>query len=491
MSSAISNFLLFLKHEICFSNFYIFLVSVVVGFSYPTVSLATLPASVAQQLKANKIPTSAISIEVKAIGNDSALLSHNPDLPRNPASTIKLLTTFIALQELGPNYRWKTELYIDQKINGGVLDGDLYLKGYGDPYLVVEDFWQLLGKLKDTGITVINGDLVVDNTHLNVPPTDPGAFDAEPLRLYNVQPDAALANFKAFSFRFSPNKNGKKVDIVAKPDIPGLRMINQLVQVKSRCKGYNRGVSMKSSPSGNPNEIIFSGRFPNQCRDFELKRTAMTPDSYLRGLFEKYWHHWGGTINGGVKIGVVPNSISPIVVSTSRPLAEIIRPLNKWSNNVMSRLLVYSLAGKKYPPPYTREQGIEVMFDYLHRNNIDSTDLVIENGSGLSRNSRVSASFMTDLLHHAYTSPLMPEYISSMSLNGIDGTTRRRFRAAAEMGRMHLKTGRLDGVAAIAGYVLAASGKMYTVSMLGNYAGIHQGAGIAIQNALLKWVYQQ
>lgn len=157
----------------------------------------------------------------------------------------------------------------------------------------------------------------------------------------------------------------------------------------------------------------------------------------------------------------------------------------------MSRLLVYSLASKKYPPPYTREQGIEVMLDYLHANKIDTTGLIIENGSGLSRNSRVSATFMTNLLHHAYASPLMPEYISSMSLNGIDGTTRRRFRAAAEMGRMHLKTGRLDGVAAIAGYVLASSGKMFTVSMLGNYSGIHQGAGIAIQNALLKWVYQQ
>ena len=324
-----------------------------------------------------------------------------------------------------------------------------------------------------------------------MPPTDPGAFDGEPLRLYNVQPDAALANFKAFSFRFSPNKNGKTVDIAVAPDLPGLKIVNQLVQVKSRCGGYNRGISMKTSPSGNPDEVIFSGRFPSQCRSFELKRSAMTPESYLRGLLEKYWRHWGGTINGGVKLGTVPAALSPRVASSSRPLAEIIRPLNKWSNNVMSRLLVYALASKKYPPPYTREQGIEVMFDYLQTNKIDSTGVVIENGSGLSRISRVSAMFMTNLLHHAFASPLMPEYIASMSLNGIDGTTRRRFRAAAEMGTMHLKTGRIDGVAAIAGYVLAASGKMYTVSMLGNHAGIHHGAGIAIQNALLKWVYQQ
>ena len=157
----------------------------------------------------------------------------------------------------------------------------------------------------------------------------------------------------------------------------------------------------------------------------------------------------------------------------------------------MARHLVYSLAGSKFPPPLTREQGVEVMFEYLQMKGIETNGLVIDNGSGLSRTSRVTAKAMTDLLRLAHAHPLMPEFISSLSLNGIDGTTRRRFRGRAEMGRMHLKTGRLDGVAAIAGYVLANSGKLYSVVMLGNYSNIHQGAGIAIQNALLKWVYDQ
>jgi len=450
-----------------------------------------LPKAVQQQLDANKIPNSAISIVVKEIATGRELVSHNPTTARNPASSLKLLTTFVALQELGPNYRWKTELFAAGKVQGGVLNGDLYLKGYGDPYLVVEDFWRLLGALKESGLTVINGDLIVDNTHFSVPYSDPGAFDGEPLRLYNVQPDAALINFKAFSFNFTPHEDGKRVVITSDPDIPGLKIINKLTLKKGRCVGYNRGISMKQSPSGNPDEIIFSGQFPSQCRNFSLKRTAMTPSTYLRGMFEKYWGHWGGSISGGVKNGVVPKTLPPIASSTSRPLAEIIRPLNKWSNNVMSRLLVYSLAGTKYPPPYTREQGVEVMFDYFRSNNISVDGLVIDNGSGLSRSSRLSAKFMTDLLRHAHASPLMPEYISSLSLNGIDGTTRRRFRGVAGMGRMHLKTGRLDSVAAIAGYVLAESGKMYTAVVLGNYSNIHEGAGIAIQNALLKWVYQQ
>ena len=450
-----------------------------------------LPENVRAQLSSYKVPESAVSILVQDISADTSLLALNIEVPRNPASTLKLVTTFIALDVLGPNYRWKTEFYTDKRIENGVLNGDLYLKGYGDPFLIVEDFWKLLGKLKDTGLTIINGDLLVDNSHFSVPPIDPGAFDGEPLRLYNVQADAALVNFKAFDFTFKPRRDGKRVQIEVEPDIPGLNIVNRLTQKNSRCSGYRRGINMQQSPNGNPNEVIFSGAFPSRCRSYSLKRTAMDPPSYARGMFEKYWAHWGGSINGGVRIATVPETLDPILVATSRPLVEIIRPLNKWSNNVMARHLVYSLAGSKYPPPLTREQGVEVMFEYLQTKGIETNGLVIDNGSGLSRTSRVTAKAMTDLLRLAHAHPLMPEFISSLSLNGIDGTTRRRFRGRAEMGRMHLKTGRLDGVAAIAGYVLANSGKLYSVVMLGNYSNIHQGAGIAIQNALLKWVYDQ
>lgn len=450
-----------------------------------------IPLKVKQTLATHKIPESAISIVVKEVGSAAPIFSLNEKIARNPASTIKLLTTFIALDALGPNHRWKSEFYSEAPIKNGVLNGDLYLKTYGDPYLVIEDFWRLLGILKDSGLTVINGDLVIDNSHYQIPLTDPGAFDGEPFRLYNVQPDAGLVNFKAFTFTFKPHRDGKRVEITAEPDLKGLRITNLLTQKKGRCGGYNHGIVIKPSPTHDPDEIVFAGQFPSQCRRFELQRSAMTPTSYMGGMFEKYWAHWGGTITGGVRNGVVPDTLRPLASTSSRPLAEIIRPLNKWSNNVMSRLLVYALAGKKYPPPNTREQGIEVMLDYLTSNNIDTTGLVIDNGSGLSRTSRVSAAFMTKLLSHAYRSRFMPEYISSLSLNGIDGTTRKRFRGRTEMGRMHLKTGRLDGVAAIAGYVLARSGKTYTAVLLGNYPNIHQGAGIALQDALLGWVYEQ
>ncbi|MEM7466440.1 MAG: D-alanyl-D-alanine carboxypeptidase/D-alanyl-D-alanine-endopeptidase [Pseudomonadota bacterium] len=469
----------------------VFLLSILLWLVSSTAGATQVPADVSGHLTANKIPDSAISIVVREIGQKSPLLSVNSNIARNPASALKLVTTFTALAVLGPNYRWKTEFFIDNRIDKGVLNGNLYIKGYGNPYLVTEEFWRDLGELKDSGLTVVNGDLIIDNSHLALPTAQPGDFDGEPLRLYNVLPTATLVNFKAFEFSFTPHKDGKRVNISAEPKIPGLKIVNRLKQKKGRCTGYNRGIKMQPSPSGATNEVIFSGSFPSLCGRYILKRTAMDSPSYARGMFEIYWAHWGGTITGGVQSASVPATLTPFAVTHSRPLVDIIRPLNKWSNNVMARLLVYALAGTKYPPPLNRAQGTEVMLEFLSSAGIDTSDVVIDNGSGLSRSSRVSAEFLTDLLHHAFAHPLMPEYVSSLSINGIDGTTRRRFVGRPEMGRMHLKTGRLDGVAAIAGYVMAKSGKIYSVALLGNYPNIHRGAGIAIQNALLKWVYAQ
>lgn len=157
----------------------------------------------------------------------------------------------------------------------------------------------------------------------------------------------------------------------------------------------------------------------------------------------------------------------------------------------MSRLLLYSLATSKFSPPVTKDQGVEVLREYLQQNDLDDTSLVLDNGSGLSRSTRITAALMNGLLRHAYRDPYMPEFIASMSINGIDGTTRRRFRGRPERGRMHLKTGSLDHVAALAGYVLAASGTTYSVVLMLNHHNANKGSGIEIQNALLKWVHTQ
>ncbi len=452
---------------------------------------AQVPESVRKVINAYKIPDGAISVLVQNINAEIPLLSINAEVPRNPASSIKLLTTFVALDVLGPNYTWPTKLYALGPIKDGVLDGDLILKGYGNPYLTTEEFWKMLGELHARGVENINGDLLIDDSHFAVPNQDPGAFDRQPDRLYNVVPNAALVNFKAVEFQFFPSGNGKNVDIRTQPELPNLKITNQLRTKKGKCRGFQFGINMDVPDRKTANHVVFSGAFPSACRSYSLHRSVLQPDSYAFGTFQRLWGHWGGSISGGYREGKVPPKTRPLLVYHSPPLAEIIRSVNKWSNNVMTRLLLYTLATAKFKPPVTKEQGVQVLREYLRENNLDDSDLVLDNGSGLSRTTRISADLMNGLLRHAYRDPYMPEFVASMSINGVDGTTRRRFRGRPERGRMHLKTGRLDDVAAIAGYVLAASGTTYSVVVLLNHNNVHKGSGIEIQNALLKWVHNQ
>ncbi len=454
-------------------------------------AVENVPVPVRKTIDAYKIPDGSFSLIVQDVASATPLLNINPKRPRNPASTIKLLTTFVALDVLGPTYTWPTKLYALGPIKDGVLDGSLLMKGYGDPYLVVEEFWKMLGALRSRGIDTINGDLVIDDSHFSIPTLDPAAFDRQPYRLYNVIPNAALVNFQAVEFQFTPTGDGRTVRISVNPALPNLDITNRLSIKKGPCRGYQMGIKMDVPAPATADRVVFSGSFPSACRSHSLHRSVLRPASYAFGTFQRLWGHWGGTISGGVRQGLAPPTKRPLVVWQSPPLAEIIRAVNKWSNNVMTRLLLYSLAVSKFDPPVTKEQGIEVLRDYLKQSNLDDTDLTIDNGSGLSRNTRVTAELMNDLLRHAYRDPYMPEFIASLSINGLDGTTRRRLRDPPEFGRMHLKTGRLDDVAAIAGYVVAASGTTYSVVLMINHTDVHRGPGRKIQDALLTWVHRQ
>jgi D-alanyl-D-alanine carboxypeptidase/D-alanyl-D-alanine-endopeptidase (penicillin-binding protein 4) len=455
------------------------------------IALGKVPGSIEKILDAYKIPSAAISIVVQGVGSDAPLLSVNAATPRNPASTIKLLTTFVALDVLGPTYTWPTKLYALGPITDGVLDGDLLLKGYGDPNLVVEEFWKMLGELKFRGVTSITGDLVIDDTHFSVPPIDPGAFDEQPYRLYNVVPNAAMANYKAVEFQFSQAGDGKTVNIRTHPALPNLEITNKLTVRKGKCRGYQYGINMHIAEPQLGNNVIFSGAFPSGCRSHSMHRSVLNHDSYLFGTFVRLWKHWGGSISGSFRKGIAPERDRPIVTKRSRPLAEIIRGVNKWSNNVMTRLLLYSLATTKYDAPTTKQQGIEVLREYLQQNGIDDSDLIIDNGAGLSRDTRITATLLNELLQHAHHNPYMAEFVASLSIAGLDGTTRKRFRRQPEAGRMHLKTGRLDGVSAIAGFIKARDDKTYVASLLVNHKIAHKGPGNELQNALLKWVHDR
>jgi D-alanyl-D-alanine carboxypeptidase/D-alanyl-D-alanine-endopeptidase (penicillin-binding protein 4) len=447
-----------------------------------------LPAEIARVITALGVPMANVSIVVQALGADTAALSHSPDVQRNPASVMKTVTTWAALETLGPAYTWRTEVYFDGPFDGNRLDGDLVLKGYGDPFLVEEHYWKMLRSLRTTGLSEITGDFVVDATHFDVVEDDPGAFDNEPYRTYNVVPNALLVNFKAVQFRVLVDAANGRVRVVPEPALSNLEVDNRLRLGDGACGGFQRGVSFEHADSTALDDVVLSGTYSRRCNAYSLGRTALQHDTYAFGLFETLWREIGGKFSGELRSAPAPESAQRALTWRSPPLGEIIRNINKNSNNVMTRQLLYTLGAERFGPPGTTAKGIEAVNELLTARGIDPKPLVLHNGAGLSRNERVSARFLVDLLLAAARSPYAAEFIASLSLGGMDGTTRGRFGGGPADGVMHVKTGRIDHVSALAGYVHGQGGGTYVVAIFVNNPEAHRGPGQEIEEAVMRWV---
>jgi D-alanyl-D-alanine carboxypeptidase/D-alanyl-D-alanine-endopeptidase (penicillin-binding protein 4) len=452
-----------------------------------TAAHAELPPGVQRVLTGLSVPPGDVSIVVEAVDTGETLLSQMPDTPRNPASVMKTVTTWAALEALGPAYRWTTEAYLLGPFDGKTLDGDLALKGYGDPFLVVEELWKLLRTLRRIGLEEIKGDFVFDASHFDVREEAPGAFDGEPYRTYNVVPSALLVNFKAVSFQFFPDAAGGRVRVATDPVLSNLEIDNKVSLGDGSCGGFQRGISFSHADAAKLDRVVLGGQYSRRCASYALGRTVLQHDTYAYGVFDSLWKEVGGKFAGKLRNEAVPPGTVPALTWRSPPLGEVIRSINKNSNNVMTRQLLYTLGAERYGAPGTREKGVDAVRELLASRGLDVAPLVLTNGAGLSRDERVSARLLADLLRAAARSPYAAEFIASLSLGGMDGTTRGRFPNASDRGVTHVKTGRIDDVSALAGYVHGAE-RTYVMAVLVNSSNAHRGPGQEIEEAVLRWV---
>lgn len=450
---------------------------------------AELPIRIQSALNARDVPHESLSVYVADVQTGESVLEWRGDEPRNPASTIKLLTTLVALDVLGPAYRWRTDVYAKGELTKGRLDGDLVIKGYGDPFLVTERVWQLLRNIRHAGVREITGDLLLDDSWFEVGEYDPAAFDRQPLRAYNVAPNALLMNFKVVRYWFEPDHVNGAVNVRLEPPLDNLRVNNRLGLAISSCRGFQRGITITTNEAAD--EITLSGRFPNGCSRYAMDRAVLSHNDFVYGLFGSLWRDAGGLFEGDWRNIVVADDAEPLLSFDSLPLTDMIARINKHSNNVMARQLLYTLGAEANGAPGTEESGRAVIANWLSDNGLNSTKIAIENGAGLSRLTRTTARDMAAMLQFAWQKPYMPEYLSSMSLSGLDGTLRRRFGETALVGQAHLKTGSLDHVTAIAGYLQSRSGRRFAVVAMQNFEDIHRGPGEEVQEALLRWLYEQ
>jgi D-alanyl-D-alanine carboxypeptidase/D-alanyl-D-alanine-endopeptidase (penicillin-binding protein 4) len=446
-----------------------------------------LPPPVKDALQQEAVPHEAVSLYVRQLGAGKVTVSHHAARALNPASAMKLVTTYAALELLGPAYRWRTEIYREGEMADGVLAGNLLIKGYGNPELMQQDIWRMLNELRQTGLREIRGDLLIDNSYFAPESADPGFFDNEPYRAYNAQSSALVSNLNSTSFKFSGD--GATVQVQASPELPEIRVVNQLTLTDAACSDWRSGLVYDVQNGGNQATVTFSGSYPMRCGEKYLDLSLFSHPAYTYHLFRRIWQQLGGNISGGFRLAQVSPAAVRLVEHQSEPLADVIRRINKYSNNLMTRQLLLTIAAERIGLPGNEINGFAAIRGWLAGKGMDFPELVIENGAGLSRIERISAEHLGELLVQAYGSPVMPELMSSLPVLAVDGTAMRRLTESPVQGRAHLKTGSLNGVRSIAGYVLDQQGRRWVVVFMANHA--QAGATRAAQDALLDWVYHR
>ncbi|MBZ0105966.1 MAG: D-alanyl-D-alanine carboxypeptidase/D-alanyl-D-alanine-endopeptidase [Sulfuricella denitrificans] len=449
----------------------------------------SLPASVRTALREAGLPAASLGVWVQDTQAKEALLEAGAERAMNPASTMKLVTTYAALELLGPAYRWKTESYATEPLAGEALNGSLILKGYGDPRLTLENFWLLLRDLRQRGVRDIRGGVILDQSYFEPAAHDPAAFDNEPLRAYNAFPQALLVNFNAIRVRLLPQADNKSLRAVADPAPPSLKVLNNIEMDAGPCGDWREGIATEVKTAGAERALTLRGRFPVACGEKSFNLNLLPNGSYVDGVFRLLWEELGGTLNGSVRAGELPPGALLLARFDSPPLGDAIRDINKFSNNVMARQLFLTLGAEQSGPPATPHKGAEAIENWLAAKGMNFPELVLENGSGLSRLERISPRHLGMLLASASNTPVFGEFESSLPIVAVDGTMKKRLRDHAVAGHAHIKTGSLEGVRSLAGYVFDARGRRMAVVAMVNHP--RASAARPALDALLQWVYER
>ncbi len=457
-----------------------------------------LPPDIEAALSRARIPKEAISLYVVDASANTAqpLMAHRANVPVNPASVMKLVTSVAALDLLGPAYTWQTQVLIDPagkdgSIKEGILNGNLVIKGGGDPKLVTERLWLLLSRVRSLGIQSIHGDIVLDSSAFNLPVTSAAAFDGEPSKPYNASADALLINYKSIVMTFTANAAAGVASVQYDPPLAGVIMPTSLQLSNADCGDYRGALRADFS---DPKRIRFLGSYAKSCGERVWPIAYADPAAFAALAVRSLWESMGGKLDGISRAGQASSQANPVLTFTSPGLGDVMRDMNKFSNNVMAQQLFLTLSlntgsGK----PATLEASREVIAQWWKTRFGLAEGMAapsIESGSGLSRTDRITSFALARLLQSAYTAPYMPELIASLPQTGVDGTLRR---SKAQLGAAHLKTGSLTNVAARAGYVdsqkLGQEGRRYVL-----VAVVNSDSPAVIANArgffdtLVDWV---
>jgi len=457
---------------------------IILFYLFITYWVYALPSGIESIVRKSGISKNDISIYIKEVGAGGRVLaSLNADKTRTPASVIKVLTTYSAVLKLGFDYRWPTQFYTTGALQNGVLRGDLYVKGFGDPTLRAKDLKGIVANIKAKGIKKITGNIVIDRSYFDVGTKDNSGFDQHTFSPYNAMPDAMMYNERVSIICVTPNKNK-----VHKKYVDGsYKVVNKLQRVNKPCKGRYSWPAFKIDKSKAVPEVVLKGKISKRCGKRDICKVITKPYKSFYYALKDALEKAGVEVAGTMRLNKISPNANILFTHYSQSLEKIVSKTAKKSNNLYARHLLLFLGAKVYGAPATEDKGRRAVEHILRsKGALSKGTLKIDNGSGLSRSSKMSAKILADMYDNAYER-YGQRWMNTLSIAGVDGTIRKRFRGTVVKKRAWMKTGTLKRVKNIGGYVKSRSGRLYTAVILVN---TKQGRWKAakLQNDIMAWL---
>lgn len=456
----------------------------------PTFRETGLPPDVRTYLAKAGIPLSSIGVYVQEISpSKTPVLSVNVDQPMNPASTMKLLTTYAAMEIMGPQYQWTTSVYRDGPVVGDVLQGNLIIKGTGDPKIGIDELRQIAGKLREMGIREITGDLILDRTYFSVDASEARPFDGDPDKPGNVPPDSLMLGHRIFFAKVGPDPVAQRVMVTLEPELNSVEVVSN-VTYDTRPGACRKKISKSLTPKPEGGyQLTVNGTMSTSCPDVSFRFASVDMPNYFGGAFESLWQEYDGVIRGRMRNGQLPAKATLLATYYSHPLSSVVVETNKRSNNMFAKQLFLGIGAARYSSQGSQAQSIRAIQEWLQGKGITSPDLILQNGSGLSRIERISPKTLGLVLENAVRSPIFPDFFNSLPLVGVDGTMAKRLRGRDVTGNASIKTGTLRDVKCVAGYVRSLSKREYVVVFFINHPNAGSANGVQALDRLIEWVY--
>ena len=459
--------------------FIYFILLTIYGYGY-------LPADIATMIKNLKINPANVSIIITETKGARELASYREFQSRYPASVMKTLTTYSALLELGENFKWPTRIFYRGTFYNGVIDGDLIVKGYGDPTLSCNDPVFMAKRLKRLGIRKITGNIIIDRSFFDIGDKISSGFDNNKYSEYNAMPDALMFDDHLCRIVVKPDKYSVSVER-AIPDY-SFEIVNNLKSTSRKCRGAYSWPRVTVSYTEDKPKVILSGYLSNRCRPKRIGWVIGHPYSSFYYVFADALKSNGIEYNGHMRLATLPADAKALITHYSKSLLKIIAKTNKKSNNLYARHIFLTTGAKKFGAPATLQKGRDAVKEILGNRGLLDATVVLDNGCGLSRKSRLDAYTLYKVLQGAYRD-FGKKWMNALAIAGVDGTIKRRFRHSVARGRAWMKTGTLKNAKNIAGYVRGRSGKLYTVVIL--YNGKYRWRGATLQNKIIEWLVKK